>query len=315
MFTKDTNTNEIDVYKQLSKASPSHPGYSYIRTALDTFKIQHGADDHQCLVHKPMWDSWKDLLRWNPERRFSTELIKAGLCQLLLALDCLHTECHLVHTDIKADNIMMELVDQNVLDAFTTEELETPSARKQVNGTTVYASRRFDLPSEFGDSVLCDFGEAVAGNVKRNHDAQPDVYRSPEVMLMTEWSYPVDIWNVGTMIWDLYEGRHLFYGYDTEKEKYMTRAHLAEVVGMLGPPPLDLLSRGQRSKEFFTDDGDWKADVDIPLGTSLASSVTRLEGKEKEMFLSFVRGMLQWRPEDRKTAAQLLQDPWLQSCL
>jgi len=29
------------------------------------------------------------------------------------------------------------------------------------------------------------------------------------------------------------------------------------------------------------------------------------------MFLDFVRGMLAWRPEDRKTAAELLQHPWL----
>ncbi len=29
------------------------------------------------------------------------------------------------------------------------------------------------------------------------------------------------------------------------------------------------------------------------------------------MFLEFVRGMLTWRPEARKTAAELLKDPWL----
>ena len=32
---------------------------------------------------------------------------------------------------------------------------------------------------------------------------------------------------------------------------------------------------------------------------------------DKEMFLAFVKGMLQWRPEDRKTAKDLLEDPWL----
>lgn len=39
----------------------------------------------------------------------------------------------------------------------------------------------------------------------------------------------------------------------------------------------------------------------------------RLEGENKSDFLSFLRGMLQWRPEDRKTAAELLEDPWLNS--
>jgi hypothetical protein len=29
------------------------------------------------------------------------------------------------------------------------------------------------------------------------------------------------------------------------------------------------------------------------------------------MFMELMRGMLQWRPEDRKTAEELLQDQWL----
>jgi hypothetical protein len=75
-------------------------------------------------------------------------------------------------------------------------------------------SRRFGLPEDSGRIILSDFGAAVRGDVKRNHDAQPNVYRSPEVMLMAAWSYPADIWNVGAMIWDVFEGGHLFYGRD-----------------------------------------------------------------------------------------------------
>lgn len=57
--------------------------------------------------------------------------------------------------------------------------------------------------------------------------------------------------------------------------------------------------------------GKWKADVGVPLDTSLELSEEFLEGKNKDMFLVFMRGMLQWRPEDRKTAKELLEDPWL----
>lgn len=133
--------------------------------------------------------------------------------------------------------------------------MEEPSPRKDVDGAPVYMSRRFGLPQDFGGIVLGDFGTAVSGDVKRNQDAQPNVYRSPEVMIGAEWSYPVDIWNVGAMIWDVFEGGHLFYGQDPIKNHYTTRAHLAEVVGLLGPPPLDLLARGVRSNEFFAEDG------------------------------------------------------------
>ncbi|KAL2752046.1 hypothetical protein ACRALDRAFT_1058852 [Sodiomyces alcalophilus JCM 7366] len=313
VFRRGVERDEFEIYSHLDKANPSHPGHRHVWTALDAFELPCAQGNHHCLVLKPMWDSWRDMLRRNPMHRFTEELLKAGLTQLFLALDYLHTECHLVHTDLKGDNILQELVDQSVLKAFTKAELENPSERKIVGGATVYASRRFGLPDDFGNVVLSDFGAAVRGDPKRNHDAQPNVYRSPEVMLMTEWSYPVDIWNVGVMIWDLFEGRHLFYGYDPQEKEYTTRAHLAEVIGLLGPPPLDLLQGGIRSMEFFTEDGEWKADMDIPQDASLENSVTHLEGEEKEKFLAFIRGMLQWRPEDRKTAAQLLNDPWLRS--
>lgn len=79
--------------------------------------------------------------------------------------------------------------------------------------------------------------------------------QAPEIMIKTAWSYPVDIWTVGIMIWDLFEGRFLFRGQDPDGKGYSTRAHLAEVIGLLGTPPLDLIQKGVRSSEFFDDDG------------------------------------------------------------
>ena len=47
----------------------------------------------------------------------------------------------------------------------------------------------------------------------------------------------------------------MFYGNDPDGKGYSTRAHLAEVIGLLGLAPSDLLKRGKRSSEFFTEDG------------------------------------------------------------
>lgn len=266
VYTRDVgNREEFQIYDQIRRlGSLSHPGQFHVRTASDMFKLPSPyataaggtvMAEHHCLVQEPMWDSWKDLLRRNPAQRFTEALLKAGLQQLLLALDFLHTECRLVHTDIKSDNIMQGIADKRILEAFTHAELATPSARKVINGQTIYRSRQFELPEEFGNVVLGDLGSAVEGDEKRNHDAQPEVYRSPETMLKVDWSYPIDIWNVGCMIWDLFEGRHLFYGQDPDGKGYSTRAHLAEVIALLGPPPLDLIEQGVRSDEFFTKDG------------------------------------------------------------
>ncbi|KAK2744662.1 hypothetical protein FQN55_006580 [Onygenales sp. PD_40] len=314
VYTRDeTNQEEFRIYKYLNQGNSAHPGYAHVITALDVFTIPRPGGDHQCLVQKPMWESFRDLLDRNPNHRFTEDLLKAGLMQVFFALDYLHTECKLVHTDIKGDNILQEIEDEAILENFTEAEMENPSPRKFIDGKLVYASRRFGRPKRFGRAVLSDFGSAVRGDEKRNHDAQPNFYRSPEVMLKTEWSYPIDIWNVGVMVWDLFEGKHMFHGNDPDGKGYSTRAHLAEVMGILGPPPLDMLKRGKRSPEFFTEDGRWKGDIEIPRQASLEASEEFLEGRNKAMFLAFMRGMLQWRPEDRKTAKELLKDPWLNS--
>jgi serine/threonine protein kinase len=57
--------------------------------------------------------------------------------------------------------------------------------------------------------------------------------------------------------------------------------------------------------------GRWIAGIPIAEGYSFEKAERVLRGRNKAMFLDFVRGMLTWRPEDRKTARELLDDPWL----
>ncbi|KAJ5359679.1 uncharacterized protein N7496_012092 [Penicillium cataractarum] len=215
--------------------------------------------------------------------------------------------------DIKPDNIMQELNDNSVLDKFVQAELDKPSPRKVVDRQTIYLSRLFEPPKKFGRVLLCDFGSAVQGEEQRNHNAQPEIFRSPEVMLTADWSYPADIWNVGVMAWFLFEGDLLFTGQYPTLHRYITRAHLAEIIGLVGPPPLDLVQQGTRSSEFFDEDGNWKVD-DVEIKRKRLEDLEQyLEGENKKDFLAFMRGTLQWRPEDQKNAAELLKDPWLNS--
>ena len=95
---EEDNQDEFQIYKQLNQGSSWHPGYAHIRKALDIFTIPRPGGDHLCLVQKPMWESFRDLLYRNPSHRFTEDLLKAGLMQIFLALDYLHTECKLVHT-------------------------------------------------------------------------------------------------------------------------------------------------------------------------------------------------------------------------
>lgn len=98
MFAEGQGKDEFDIYKLVTEANPRHPGHKHVRTAFDQFSIHRSGVSYLCLVQKPMWDSFGDLLYRNPTRRFTLPLLKAGLSQVFLALDYLHTQCHLVHT-------------------------------------------------------------------------------------------------------------------------------------------------------------------------------------------------------------------------
>ncbi|KAJ6136095.1 hypothetical protein N7512_001255 [Penicillium capsulatum] len=105
----------------------------------------------------------------------------------------------------------------------------------------------------------------------------------------------------------------LFSGQDPEFQAYRSRAHLAEMIRLLGPPPPSLLTRGNLAPKFFSEKGDLYAAELIGEHTPLEQRETSLEGEEKEMFLRLVRKMLQWEPEKRSSAIELEQDKWIQA--
>ncbi|KAK2731592.1 hypothetical protein FQN55_004555 [Onygenales sp. PD_40] len=97
-----------------------------------------------------------------------------------------------------------------------------------------------------------------------------------------------------------------------EQGHYDPFKHMAQVVALLGPPPKELMLRSETIGQCFDADGNWQAGKHekIP-DISLEDLETRLEGNDKVLFLKFIRSMLSWLPEDRKTARELLNDPWL----
>jgi hypothetical protein len=59
-------------------------------------------------------------------------------------------------------------------------------------------------------------------------------------------------------IWNIFGSGSLFTGQDPEFKAYRSRAHLAEMINLLGPPPSDLLARAKQRDEFFTEAGEFR---------------------------------------------------------
>lgn len=287
-----------------------------------------------------MRETFKLFQRRVPDGKIPGPLLKLFLQHVLLGLDYLHSECGIVHTDIKQDNIMLRFEDPSVLENFVKNLAEAPMPRKMKDDSSVYLSRYdFGAFKSFRTLLnLVDFGLAqrTDGPESLRHPIQPPLFHAPEVILGTGWSYSADIWNLGVLIWNLLENRDLFRDICSNQGVYDSRKHLAEMISLLGPPPKELLDREEKwsrvewrrafpsvegklcwtAREcyggpFFNSEGVFLYKDLIPSNFNLPDSVLSLEGKDKELFLDFASHMLQWLPEKRKTAKDLLKHPWL----
>ncbi|PIL35319.1 hypothetical protein GSI_02044 [Ganoderma sinense ZZ0214-1] len=306
-----------------------HGGRKLIRTLLDHFELtlpeqavsseneaQPGDEaappqTFQCLVHKPMLMS---LFAFRDGRQLPESFLKLVLKHILLTLDYLHSQAKVIHTDLQEQNILLGLDYIPALEAFEEAERTSPVARKIIAGDRViYQSREIVTdPDNYGRPVLCDFGEARFGATTYTDIIQPYQYRAPEVILGMPWDEKVDIWTVGVMIWNMFEGRDMFKTTGGPEKKDDDVYHLAHMVSLLGPPPVDLLKRSKMEElgQYFDAQGNWIGASSLP-DDSLEQSEWNLEGEDKDLFLAFMRKMVRWKPEERCSASELLRDAWL----
>ncbi|KAG6812955.1 hypothetical protein H0H93_013564, partial [Arthromyces matolae] len=236
---------------------------------------------------------------------------------------------------INLGNIMAPVDDPRIYQLCDINEHANPTPRKDAgNGRWIYESRPIEHVEAVVESTcLCDFGEAIDGRKLYTHNnVQPDVYRAPEVMLGVPWSYPIDIWNLGCVVSEIsvifvarfpdrmedmanISNTHHVIG------RYSFRSHLEELISLLGPPPKELLARGKFSSRYFSPEGDFNAYKNCnyvpppPKYWGLEDREAILNNlddeQDRDLFLRMMRKMLEWDPEKRHTAKQLLEDEWL----
>ncbi|EED17065.1 protein kinase, putative [Talaromyces stipitatus ATCC 10500] len=179
----------------------------------------------------------------------ATQSVSAFLLQrLFLVLDYLHTECQIIHTDEYRTLIICYFTYKTLLDIKADNIM-------------------FGIAD---DSVFSDFENEELQ--KHSEDVQPGIYRAPEVILEAPWTYSIDVWNVGCMIWNVSEGETLFTGQDPEYQTYRSRYHFSEMISLLG----NLLPR-----------------IPLKSAASLEERESTLGGEDKASLLRLLRRMLQ----------------------
>ena len=159
---------------------------------------------------------------------------------------------------------------------------------------------------------ICDIGNACWFNHHFSTIIQTRQYRSPEVLLGVNYNETSDIWSLACIIFELATGDFLF-----EPRKGDTYSknddHLAQIIELLGKMPKKFALSGCDSYKYFDKKGKLrriKKLVYYPLKSVLVEKY-HFKEKEAQALTDFMMPMLEYYPERRASARELLRHPWL----
>ncbi|KAG7121210.1 Serine/threonine-protein kinase SRPK like [Verticillium longisporum] len=107
----ETAVDEIKLLNKIVQAKPNHPGRKHVVSLLDSFDHKGPNGTHVCMVFEVLGENLLGLIKkWN-HRGIPMPLVKQITKQVLLGLDYLHRECGIIHTDLKPENVLIEIGD------------------------------------------------------------------------------------------------------------------------------------------------------------------------------------------------------------
>jgi len=177
---KQAAEREIRILELIQKSELPNGQENYCAKLLDWFNF----NDYMCMVFPIYGPSLIELLEEENYKPFKIEPIRSFAKNILTAVSFIH-RCGIAHGDIKPENILLAS-----RETFTTE------------------------------TRLLDFGLAVFREDHHSRVVGTRQYSPPEIILGIPWDFPLDIWSVGCVLYELYSGSPLF---DTHEN----REHLA----------------------------------------------------------------------------------------
>ncbi|KAH9846187.1 kinase-like protein [Lenzites betulinus] len=328
LVEREDLSHEIAVAKSMysfQKTDRAHPGHKHCAIILRHF-VEHSAHGkHLCSVLIPYGTSLDDLLETSPTGRLPLPAVKTITRQVLLALSFLEYKLQRVHTDVKAANILhhprapTEQIDRFLADSPVQMYVDTPPLDPRISPEPIPALRSQPLPN-FGldpayaniDIKLIDYDSAIRAEDIRVDTliCTPTEIRAPEMLLGHAWSYPVEVWAVGCLIFYLLTNETVF------PTVTHTQDLLPFIYERLGPFPKDFVRRCTKGQQFIDRHG-------IPLGAkhrdggegSLESRFAMfcdgLSAQDIGDTCDFLRKCFTIDPLARPTVSQLLEDAWL----
>ena len=159
---------------------------------------------------------------------------------------------------------------------------------------------------------ICDIGNACWFNHHFSTIIQTRQYRSPEVILGINYNETSDIWSLACMLFELATGDFLF---EPRKGETFSKNddHLAQIIEAVGKMPKNFALSGLDSYKYFDKNGKLRRIKNLiyfPIKEILVKKYNFKE-KEAQAFSDFLMPMLEYYPDKRASARELLRHPWL----
>ncbi|OTA99009.1 hypothetical protein M426DRAFT_68636 [Hypoxylon sp. CI-4A] len=107
----ETAIDEIKLLQRIVQANPNHPGRKYVVSLLDSFEHKGPNGVHVCMVFEVLGENLLGLIKKWQHRGIPRDLVMQIAKQVLMGLDYLHRECGIIHTDLKPENVLIEIGD------------------------------------------------------------------------------------------------------------------------------------------------------------------------------------------------------------
>lgn len=132
----ETAIDEIKLLQKIVQANPNHPGRKYVVSLLDSFEHKGPHGVHVCMVFEVLGENLLGLIKKWQHRGIPRDLVMQIAKQVLMGLDYLHRECGIIHTDLKPENVLIEIGDveqvvQKVVKSETSDKENNRNGRRR----------------------------------------------------------------------------------------------------------------------------------------------------------------------------------------
>ncbi|KAI0814447.1 putative serine protein kinase [Xylaria sp. FL0064] len=321
-------TNETVILRLLGQA----PGGSkHITQLLDEFNHQGPNGIHKCL--------FKGKRHIDLKIRYPYWMAKGILKQSLQALAFLH-ENGVAHSDFQPGNMLFTLHDINSKPEDELRQKEDEQAGsisppvERLDGKQdkwappyLFIAQPLVYPTDHAQDFkikLSDMGGAYFLKEPPAKPITPIGLRTPEYILTGAVNHTMDIWSFGCLVFELLTGLPLlctpWYPNKTDTDDN----HLQEMTVRLGPLPDNLYQHWKTSSLYFTPErklyncqlggvpeGGEPLILEEPtLEEAFDQAKLDIDEEEARKVKALIRRVLQYDPEKRPSAAELLRDPW-----